>query len=120
MNNGNNLSQLILNCSFLTNMQLTSCPWGPVTANGMDLLTEIYAIYMPKIMSVGPTAVAGQAVTHDMTDGRKARKYIRISVYYSNIKKWAKAAFVSKMNSMFNFTSTPITNRAISSMGEID
>ena len=25
---------------------LTSCPWRPVTANGVDLLTEIYAIYM--------------------------------------------------------------------------
>ncbi len=21
---------------------LASCPWGPVTANGVDLLTEIY------------------------------------------------------------------------------
>ncbi len=25
---------------------LASCPWGPVTANGVDLLTEIYVIYM--------------------------------------------------------------------------
>ncbi len=25
---------------------LASCPWGPVTANGVDLLTEINAIYM--------------------------------------------------------------------------
>ena len=23
---------------------LASCPWGPVTANGVDLLTEIYVI----------------------------------------------------------------------------
>ena len=54
---------------------LASCPWGPVTANGVDLLTEIYAIYMEahtshRAMSVGPTAVAGQAVMHAMTDGR--------------------------------------------------
>ncbi len=25
---------------------LASCPWGTVTANGVDLLTEIYVIYM--------------------------------------------------------------------------
>ncbi len=30
-------------------------------------------------MSAGPTAAAGEAVTHAMTDGRKARKYIRIA-----------------------------------------
>ncbi len=24
---------------------LASCPWGPVTANGVDLLTKIYVIY---------------------------------------------------------------------------
>ena len=27
------------------NTGLASCPWGPVTANGVDLLTEIYVIY---------------------------------------------------------------------------
>ncbi len=27
---------------------LASCPWGPVTANGVDLLTEIYVIYMER------------------------------------------------------------------------
>ncbi len=46
---------------------LASCPWGLLTANGVDVLTEIYA-----------TAAAGEAVTDAMTDGRKARKYIRI------------------------------------------
>ncbi len=25
---------------------LTSCPWGPATAHGLDMLTELYAIYM--------------------------------------------------------------------------
>ncbi len=25
---------------------LASCPWGPVTANGVDLLTKLYVIYM--------------------------------------------------------------------------
>ena len=32
------------------NILLVSCPWGPVTANVVDLLTEIYA------MSIGSTA----------------------------------------------------------------
>ncbi len=27
------------------NARLASCPWGPDTANGVDLLTEIYVIY---------------------------------------------------------------------------
>ena len=25
---------------------LASCPWGPLTANGVDLLTEMYVIYI--------------------------------------------------------------------------
>ena len=28
------------------NYKLASCPWGPVTANGVDLLTKIYIINM--------------------------------------------------------------------------
>ncbi len=59
------------------NNKLASCPWGLVTVNGLDLLTEMYAIIMLEIMSVGPMAVAGGAVTHAMTDGRKARKYYK-------------------------------------------
>ena len=36
-----------LSCSPVQeNSTLASCPWGPVTANGVDLLTEIYVIYM--------------------------------------------------------------------------
>ncbi len=27
------------------NDKLASCPWGPVTANGVDTLTEMYVIY---------------------------------------------------------------------------
>ncbi len=27
---------------------LASCPWGPVTANGVDILTEMYVIYMKR------------------------------------------------------------------------
>ncbi len=60
----------------LCNSILASCPGGPVNVNGVDLLTEIYAIYMEGHMSVGPTAFAGEAVT----GGRKARKYIRILI----------------------------------------
>ena len=70
---------MILRFSYhLAISELASCPWGPVTANGVDLLTEIYAIYMeahtshpasriPKIMSIGPSAAAGEVATH----GRK-------------------------------------------------
>ena len=28
------------------NEKLASCPWGPATAHGVGLLTEMYAIYM--------------------------------------------------------------------------
>ncbi len=52
--------------------ELASCPWGPVTAHGVGILTEMHVIFM----SVGPTAASGEAVT----DARKARKYIRIAV----------------------------------------
>ena len=71
---------------------LASCPWGPVTANGVDLLTEMYVIYMErntshrafarcfglgpirilKIRAVGPLSAAGERVTHTW----KARKYL--------------------------------------------
>ncbi len=30
------------------NTLLASCPWGPVTANGVDILTEMYVIYMER------------------------------------------------------------------------
>ncbi len=79
------------NC-ILSNKKLASCPWGPVTANGVDLLTKIYPIYMephiikPKIMSVGPTVVAGEPVTDAKTEGRKARKYIMMIPYYNPIR----------------------------------
>ena len=29
-------------------LRLASCPWGPVTANWMGLLTEMYVIYMER------------------------------------------------------------------------
>ncbi len=52
------------------NIILASCPWGLVTANGVDLLTEIYVT-----MPIGQSAAAGEVETY----GRKARKYIMIS-----------------------------------------
>ena len=30
------------------NILLASCPWGPVTANGVDILTEMYVLYMKR------------------------------------------------------------------------
>ena len=35
--------------------------------------------HIPKIMPIGTLAVAGEAMTHRRKEGRKARKYIRIS-----------------------------------------
>ncbi len=56
--------------------KLASCPWGPVTANGVDLLTEIYVIYMEThtshhaIRFVGPSAEAGGRRKDGRTDGK--------------------------------------------------
>ena len=46
--------------------------WGPVTANGVDLLTEMYVIYMERDTS--------QQETVSQMEGRKARKYIMIYI----------------------------------------
>ncbi len=60
---------------------------GAVTANGMDLLTEMYVIYVepyscpnfiPKFKPLGQLAAAVGSGTHTRKEGRKARKYIRI------------------------------------------
>ncbi len=60
-------------------IKLASSPWGPVTANGVDLLTEIYIIYMETHTS-HPLTAAGERVTYGRKEGRKegrkARKYI--------------------------------------------
>ena len=66
--------------------KLASCPSGPVTAHGVGILTEMHVIYieryiLPKIMSIGPLATTGEAVT----DARKARKYIRICLWYNRL-----------------------------------
>ncbi len=53
-------------------MGASHCQLGGLTNRN---ICNIYA----KIMSVGPTAAAGESMTHPMTDRRKARKYIRIS-----------------------------------------
>ncbi len=44
----------------LDNTILASCPWGPVTANGVDILTEMYVIYMERKL-LGPTVLVLQA-----------------------------------------------------------
>ncbi len=53
---------------------LASCPWGPVTVNGVDVLTEMYIVYGLPILT-GLLTAAGEVATH----GRKARKYIRMA-----------------------------------------
>ncbi len=63
------LVSILLAISLLNNCYtiiiLASCPWGPVTANGVDLLTEMYVIYMEtKIRSLGPLGAAGAGVTY--------------------------------------------------------
>ncbi len=80
------------------NAILASCPLGPVTANGVDLLTAIYVIYMEThtshctIRFVGPSAEAGGRRKDGWTDGRKARKYISmlasIPLWVSRITSW--------------------------------
>ena len=59
------------------NYVLASCPLGPVTANGVDVLTEMYVIYMeaiPKFKPLGPLAAAVGSGTHIRMDGRKEGK----------------------------------------------
>ncbi len=34
--------------SISSNVKLASCPWGPATANGVGLLTEMYVIYIER------------------------------------------------------------------------
>ncbi len=55
------------------NRLLASCPWGPVTANGVDLLTEIYVIYMEAHTS--HRAIAGERVTDAVTPGKLGNIY---------------------------------------------
>ncbi len=49
---------------------LVSCPWGPATAHGVGILTELYAIFMdrytlvPKFKDLDPTVLAGEGVSH--------------------------------------------------------
>ncbi len=46
---------------------LASCPCGPATANGVDLLTEIYVIYME-------THTSHRAITRCCRRGEDLRK----------------------------------------------
>ncbi len=55
-------------------VNLPAAHGGRLLPMGVDLLTEIYVIYMETYMTIGPLATAGEAVTHT----RKARKYIRM------------------------------------------
>ncbi len=78
--------------------KLASCPWGLVTANGVDLLTEIYVILMPNSKPIGQTAWAGGSVT----DGRKARKHIMmISTNISHISSNTLAEILLRLINMY-------------------
>ncbi len=53
--------------------ELSSCPWGPATAHGVGILTELYVIYMERSTShhagvSGPLAAAGEAVMDAKTE----------------------------------------------------
>ncbi len=39
---------------------LASCPWGPVTADGVDLLTEMYVIQAPRSIGFSRRACEGR------------------------------------------------------------
>ena len=84
------------------NILLTSCPWGPVTANGVDLLTKIYIIYMETdtshratarcfgiglvpIMTIGPSAAAGEVATHRR---KEIYKDIHVDRYMYRCNLW--------------------------------
>ena len=64
---------------------LTSCPYGMVTANEVDLLTEIYVIYMEPNQAPRPIGCSRGACDGRLEGrkegGRKARKYIMTSGY---------------------------------------
>ncbi len=83
----------------MTSTVLASCPWGPVTANGVDLLTEIY--HHTKIhfrRSIGCGKKGGDTRKEGRKEGRKARKYIYRWIFYNylwsqmwtplSIKRW--------------------------------
>ncbi len=80
---------------------LAICPWGPATAHGVGILTELYVIYIernashrttaqcfglelfpniPKIMSIGPLAAAGEVVTGGQTDGHTESQTIIMDI----------------------------------------
>ncbi len=76
--------------SFTRYTRLASCPWGPATAHGVGVLSEMYARYMqykpltfdldllngsvqssisiriPKIITVGPLAASGTLLTESV------------------------------------------------------
>ena len=47
---------------FVSNERLANCPWGPVTAHMVGLLTTRFLTYVETYMSVGPLAAAGETV----------------------------------------------------------
>ncbi len=57
-----------------SNLLLASCPWGPVTANGVDLLTEIYVTYMERKnqapRSIGCSSIGHFMRTHGQTESQ--------------------------------------------------
>ncbi len=70
----------------IAHKRLASCPWGPATANGVGILTELYVIYtaMPKIMSIGPLATAGEVVTNGHINGHTDEKNHRPLLWISD------------------------------------
>ena len=54
------------------NTILTSCPWGLVTANGVDLLTDIYVILAGDLYSTYRTLIQSG---HALTNGKLGNIY---------------------------------------------
>ena len=53
---------------------LASCPLAPVTANGVDVLTEMYVIYMET--DTHRSNGCSRRERYTQMEGRKARKYM--------------------------------------------
>ncbi len=70
---------------FGPNNTLASCPWGPATAYGVGILTELYVIHMERstshraIMSIGPLAAKAEVISCGRTDRQNHRPLLWIT-----------------------------------------
>ncbi len=75
----------IINFTIFNNKKLASCPWGSVTANGVDLLTKIYVIYqsVPDVVKIWSRGVQE---TWKLEPLQKSDNWL-ILIYETNYKR---------------------------------